>query len=95
LLRLLTFSSNRTYHEIAAALDMPVGSIGPTRARCLTRLRQLLSVMAQDELAGGSDLRDVLATENSLVRTLQQSPRIMDTVPPAVVEDAVRLRASD
>jgi len=94
-LLLLTFSSNRTYHEIAAALDMPVGSIGPTRARCLTRLRQLLSVMAQDELAGGSDLRDVLATENSLVRTLQQSPRIMDTVPPAVVEDAVRLRASD
>jgi RNA polymerase sigma factor (sigma-70 family) len=28
--------------EIAAALDMPEGSIGPTRARCLQKLRRLL-----------------------------------------------------
>lgn len=32
------------YAEVAAALDMPVGSIGPTRARCLDRLRKLLAV---------------------------------------------------
>lgn len=31
------------YSEVAAALDMPVGSIGPTRARCLDRLRALLA----------------------------------------------------
>jgi RNA polymerase sigma factor (sigma-70 family) len=31
------------YAEIAATLDMPVGSIGPTRARCLERLRRLLA----------------------------------------------------
>lgn len=31
-----------TYAEIAARLDMPVGSIGPTRARCLQKLRQVL-----------------------------------------------------
>lgn len=30
------------YAAVAAALDMPVGSIGPTRARCLQRLRLLL-----------------------------------------------------
>ena len=30
------------YAEVAAALDMPIGSIGPTRARCLQKLRQLL-----------------------------------------------------
>jgi RNA polymerase sigma factor (sigma-70 family) len=28
------------YEEISAALDMPVGSIGPTRARCLERIRR-------------------------------------------------------
>lgn len=30
------------YSEIAAVLGMPEGSIGPTRARCLQRLRRLL-----------------------------------------------------
>lgn len=31
------------YAEVAARLGMPVGSVGPTRARCLARLRELLS----------------------------------------------------
>lgn len=31
-----------SYAEVAARLGMPVGSIGPTRARCLERLRQVL-----------------------------------------------------
>lgn len=31
-----------SYAEVAAALDMPIGSIGPTRARCLARLRRNL-----------------------------------------------------
>jgi RNA polymerase sigma factor (sigma-70 family) len=30
------------YEEISAALGMPVGSIGPTRRRCLTQLKNLL-----------------------------------------------------
>jgi hypothetical protein len=29
------------YDAVAAALEMPVGSIGPTRGRCLDQLRQL------------------------------------------------------
>ena len=32
------------YDEIARRLDLPVGSIGPTRARCLEKLRKLMSV---------------------------------------------------
>ena len=31
-----------SYAEVAERLGMPVGSIGPTRARCLKRLRQVL-----------------------------------------------------
>lgn len=30
------------YTQVASMLDMPMGSIGPTRARCLDRLRALL-----------------------------------------------------
>jgi RNA polymerase sigma factor (sigma-70 family) len=43
LLRLVTTVPPASYLEIAAALEIPVGSIGPTRARCLARLRTLLS----------------------------------------------------
>jgi DNA-directed RNA polymerase specialized sigma24 family protein len=31
-----------TYAEIAAALDIPIGSVGPTRTRCLAGLRRLI-----------------------------------------------------
>lgn len=36
-------SQEYAYREIAEALGMPEGSIGPTRARCLTQLRQILT----------------------------------------------------
>ena len=42
LLRLLMADPQPSYEEISAGLDMPVGSIGPTRARALERLRQEL-----------------------------------------------------
>jgi RNA polymerase sigma factor (sigma-70 family) len=42
LLRMLLIDPPPSYAEIGAALSMPVGSIGPTRARCLTSLRALL-----------------------------------------------------
>jgi RNA polymerase sigma factor (sigma-70 family) len=41
LLRILVADPPPSYEEIGAALDMPIGSIGPTRARCLERLRGL------------------------------------------------------
>jgi hypothetical protein len=33
-------SASHRYDEIAAQLDLPVGSIGPIRGRCLARLRR-------------------------------------------------------
>ena len=43
LLRLLVADPQPSYQEISAALDMPIGSIGPTRARSLERLRAELA----------------------------------------------------
>jgi len=43
LLRVLIATPPPTYAEVAAALDVPVGSIGPTRARCLQQLRRRLA----------------------------------------------------
>lgn len=39
LLRLLVSDDEPSYEEIGAALGMPIGAIGPTRMRCLERLR--------------------------------------------------------
>lgn len=43
LLRLLMADPRPPYEEISAVLDIPIGSIGPTRARALDRLRQELA----------------------------------------------------
>ncbi len=42
LLRVLMADPAPAYEEVSEALDMPIGSIGPTRGRCLNRLRELL-----------------------------------------------------
>ncbi|HJB63165.1 RNA polymerase sigma factor [Microbacterium faecale] len=42
LLRVVAFSVRPDYENLAVELDMPVGSIGPTRRRCLTKLKKLL-----------------------------------------------------
>lgn len=43
MMRLLMTDPTPSYAEISAALDIPAGSIGPTRGRCLGRLRNLLT----------------------------------------------------
>ena len=43
LLRVLMATDPSSYAEVAGALDMPVGSIGPTRRRCLEKLRVILA----------------------------------------------------
>jgi RNA polymerase sigma factor (sigma-70 family) len=48
LLRILIASPPPSYAEVAAAMEMPVGSIGPTRARCLQRLRGRLAGEVSD-----------------------------------------------
>lgn len=43
LLRVLMADPPPSYASVSAALDMPIGSIGPTRARCYDRLRAVLA----------------------------------------------------
>ena len=43
LLRVIAFAERPDYGALSAALGMPVGSIGPTRGRCLAKLRLMLS----------------------------------------------------
>jgi RNA polymerase sigma factor (sigma-70 family) len=45
LLRMLVADPPPSYEEIGAALDMPIGSIGPTRGRCLEQLRARLATV--------------------------------------------------
>ena len=47
LLRIVAAGPRPNYNDVARVLEMPVGSIGPTRARCLDKLRHQLT------LAGG------------------------------------------
>ncbi len=42
LLRVIAFEERPDYARLATELAMPVGSIGPTRQRCLAKLRTLL-----------------------------------------------------
>lgn len=44
LLRVLLADEPPSYEEVGAALGMPVGAIGPTRMRCLERLRRIAGV---------------------------------------------------
>ena len=46
LLRLLSADPPVAYQEIARLLDMPHGSIGPTRRRCLEKLRETPALLA-------------------------------------------------
>lgn len=43
LLRIIAFVPRPDYTALAAELGMPAGSIGPTRGRCLAKLRALLA----------------------------------------------------
>ena len=52
LLRLLLVDPPLSYDEISTMLDMPKGSIGPTRQRCLVRLRAVMTTLR------GPTLRD-------------------------------------
>ena len=45
LLRLLLVDPPLSYDEISTMLEMPKGSIGPTRQRCLVRLRAVMTTL--------------------------------------------------
>jgi DNA-directed RNA polymerase specialized sigma24 family protein len=42
LLRVVAMVDRPDYDEVATAMAMPRGSIGPTRGRCLAKLREML-----------------------------------------------------
>lgn len=44
IMTMLTSDPPTPYEEISATLDVPIGSIGPTRRRCLRRLQELLDM---------------------------------------------------
>jgi RNA polymerase sigma factor (sigma-70 family) len=50
LLGVLMADDDLPYKEIAEQLRMPIGSIGPTRGRCLDHLRQILAEMQLSEV---------------------------------------------
>jgi len=43
LLRVIAFADRPDYAGVAESLGMPIGSVGPTRGRCLAKLRAQLS----------------------------------------------------
>ena len=49
LLRIVAFEHRPDYGRVAEQLDMPVGSIGPTRGRCLAKLKTALAEAAFSE----------------------------------------------
>ncbi|WP_300269223.1 sigma-70 family RNA polymerase sigma factor [Microbacterium sp.] len=57
LLRVVAFDERPDYAKIAADLDMPIGSIGPTRKRCLAKLRTALASAGLGRTDGGDHER--------------------------------------
>ncbi|MQA85591.1 MAG: sigma-70 family RNA polymerase sigma factor [Streptosporangiales bacterium] len=53
LLRVLASAPPPSYAEVSDALGIPVGSIGPTRARCLENLRRILVAQGAVPHPGG------------------------------------------
>lgn len=49
LLRILTEDDLPSYKEISRVLAMPIGSIGPTRGRCLERLRRIMEDLGSED----------------------------------------------
>ena len=76
LLRVLMTDPPPSYDEVSAALDMPVGSIGPTRGRCLRRLHDLAVAagITRDDQISVSRERTPLSVDPRVTST-QRGPR--------------------
>jgi RNA polymerase sigma factor (sigma-70 family) len=70
LLLLLVADPPISYREISRLLDIPIGSIGPTRARCLERLRATPSMRAF--LTTGQEADDLGGDRDDLKRVVRQ-----------------------
>ena len=81
LLSMLTSDPPRSYAEISAELGIPVGSIGPYRARCLDRLRRH-PVIADDAagFAPGPDQDQPVPGPSAATEPAWTDPARLDTV---------------
>jgi len=74
---------------------MPVGSIGPTRARCLARLRKLLAVVVAPEEGAAVDspgrFTPADLSDADLVGLLRSSHAMADPIASDVLEQSRRL----
>ena len=82
LMRLLCAVPPIDYQTIAEMLGRPIGSIGPTRARCLERLKKLLPPGLDPK--EGSDVRP----DDDLLELVGRALRAADPVPERVIEGA-------
>jgi len=57
LLRVMAYSPDAGYPEISRLLGLPIGSIGPTRARCLAHLRRRLEHVGYHATEGPGPVR--------------------------------------
>jgi len=57
----LTMDPPAPYAEVSARLGIPVGSIGPTRSRCLSRMRRYPAIAALMDTEPGSPARVLAA----------------------------------
>lgn len=78
LLRIVAFDDRPDYAGLAKDLNMPVGSIGPTRRRCLDKLR---SSLGRWPAMNGFDRDPML---DALKRTFEE----LDPVPSGLTEDS-------
>jgi DNA-directed RNA polymerase specialized sigma24 family protein len=70
LLALLAADPPLSYRQISARLQMPIGSIGPTRSRCLARLRGTSAILTY--LGGDLDADDLGGDRDELDRVVRQ-----------------------
>ena len=88
LLRTIAYEPDHSYQDISMALSMPVGSIGPTRARCLTQLRSILDATDAGRPEEGRAM-NVRPNDNStLWREIRNVYDAVDPVPPEVTSVA-------
>jgi DNA-directed RNA polymerase specialized sigma24 family protein len=103
LLRVLMATPPPSYASVSETLGVPIGSIGPTRQRCLRRLREIVSQDAtlRDRLGGSAgetagrttvndddDRPDGDRTDDELMERLRDVADELDPVPEAVLRDA-------
>ena len=75
LMEMLMADPPASYAEISDELGLPVGSIGPTRGRCLARLRVLLAASLPEPSASASIQRPPCASTSGQACAAEQYER--------------------